>query len=138
METLKVKADVEFLDEVTEFIDKALEAAECDMKTQMQIELAVEEIFVNIAHYAYPPEQGIAIITTEWLEDKRTLRIVFKDNGIQYDPLAKKDPDVAMHAKDRKIGGFGIYMTKKSMDAMSYEYKDGYNILTLEKMVIAK
>ena len=132
MERLEIMAETDRLDEVILFIDQQLETAGCSMKNQMQIELAVEEIFVNIAHYAYGEQRGMAEITME-ITTEQVARIGFIDNGTPYDPLAKEDPDVKLSAQERKIGGLGIYMVKKIMDDMRYEYRDGKNILTLEK-----
>ena len=134
MKRIEIKATIENLDTVTAFIDEQLEAADCPMKTQMQIELAVEEIFVNIAHYAYVPHIGMAFISID-VSDSRAV-ITFEDSGIPYDPLAKTDPDVTLSAEDRGIGGLGIFMVKKSMDNVSYEYRDGRNVLTLEKRLV--
>ena len=136
MKELTVLAKTDKLDEIMEFVNSELEAANCSMKVQMQVELAVEEIFVNIANYAYAPKEGTATISVDLTGDGALLRIVFKDSGTPYDPLAKEDPDVTLSAQDRAIGGLGIFMTKKSMDNVSYEYKDGQNILTLEKRII--
>ena len=135
MKELEVVAVTDNLDQVIEFVDEQLEEFECSPKTQMQVELAVEEIFVNIANYAYPPGSGKAWISTDISEDGSELTIVFKDSGVQYDPLAKPDPDITLSASDRNIGGLGIFMTKKSMDDISYEYKDNKNILTLKKNI---
>lgn len=134
MHTLKIKAAVENLDTVTAFIDEQLEADDCPMKTQMQIELAVEEIFVNIAHYAYAPETGMAVISVD-ISGSRAV-ITFEDSGIPYDPLAKPDPDTTLAAEDRSVGGLGIFMVKKSMDDVRYEYRDGKNILTIVKRLV--
>ena len=131
MRSVKIKAAVENLDTVIAFIDEQLEAADCPMKTQMQIELAVEEIFVNIAHYAYAPETGMAVISVD-ISGSRAV-ITFEDSGIPYDPLAKPDPDTTLAAEDRGVGGLGIFMVKKSMDDVIYEYREGKNILTLVK-----
>ena len=136
MKELTVLAKTDKLDEIMEFVNSELEAANCSMKVQMQVELAVEEIFVNIANYAYTPKEGTATISVDLTGDGALLRIVFKDSGTPYDPLAKEDPDVTLSAEDRAIGGLGIFMTKKSMDNVSYEYKDGQNILTLEKRIV--
>ena len=132
MEKLCIKAKLENLVDVTAFVESQLETLDLPMKTQMQIDLAVEEIFVNIASYAYSPEDGMAIIEVELTEDPRVI-ITFIDNGKPFDPLAKEDPDVTQTAEDRKVGGLGIFMVKKSMDDVSYEYKDGQNILRIEK-----
>ena len=132
MKEITVKAADEELDNVIAFVTGELEAYDCPMKTQMQIEVAVEELFVNIAHYAYTPETGDATIKVD-ISDSREAAITFIDSGTPYDPLAKPDPDVTLSAEERQIGGLGIYMVKKSMDDVRYEYKDGKNILTIVK-----
>ena len=131
MKELIIDALTENLDAVIAFVTEQLEAVDCSMKAQMQIEVAVEELFVNIAHYAYAPGIGTATIQTEITAD--TAEITFIDSGVQYDPLAKPDPDVSLPASERQIGGLGIFMVKKSMDDMRYEYRDGKNILTIVK-----
>ena len=133
MKELYIEATVDNLSEVLGFVDEQLEAADCAMKVQMQIDLAVEEIFVNIANYAYDPETGPATVRVDVTPDGSTVTITFVDNGVPYDPLAKADPDITLSAEDRPIGGLGIFMVKKSMDEVSYEYKDGKNRLTIKK-----
>lgn len=130
---LKLEAKKENLGEVLEVLDGLLEAAECPMKTQMQLDIAVEEIFVNIASYAYAPEVGEAWIEIEITEDPLCAHITFQDCGIPYDPLKKPDPDVTLAADERAIGGLGIFMVKKSMDEMKYHYENGRNVLYLKK-----
>ena len=130
---LDIEAVRENLSEVLAFVDKRLEDADCPMKAQMQIDLAVEEIFINIASYAYAPDKGRAKIRAEVSGNPITVTLTFIDHGIPYDPLAKADPDVTLSAEERGIGGLGIFMVKKTMDDVSYEYKDGSNILTLKK-----
>lgn len=130
---MKIEAAVDNLGPVQAFIEERLEAADCPMKTQMQIGVAVEEIFVNIAMYAYAPGTGEAIVEVELSDDPAAVTIVFKDRGTPYDPLARLDPDITSSAEDREIGGLGVFMTKKLMDEVLYEYKDGQNILTLKK-----
>ena len=134
MKELVLDATTENLDTVISFVTEQLEAVDCPMKAQMQLEIAVEELFVNIAHYAYAPETGSATIRTEITAD--TAEITFIDSGVQYDPLAKPDPDVTLSAAERQIGGLGIFMVKKSMDDMRYEYTDGKNILTIVKKLV--
>ncbi len=132
-EELDVEADESRLMAVTAFVNRQLEKTGCSPKTVSQIDIAVEEIFVNIASYAYAPGKGRAAITVEISGEPEEATIVFKDSGIPYDPLAKTDPDTTLSANEREIGGLGIFMTKKIMDSMSYEYKDGQNVLTLKK-----
>lgn len=136
MKQLKVTADISKLDQVLAFADTILEEAGCSPKAQMQIDVAVEEIFVNIAHYAYPSGSGEAVIYIEMDESSKTVKITFEDEGIPYDPLKNKDPDITLSAEDRPIGGLGIFMVKKSMDEVSYEYSDGKNRLTIKKSII--
>ena len=130
---LEISAEIEKLPDVLSFIEQHLEEADCPPKAQMQIAIAAEEIFVNIAHYAYAPGTGMAMVRLELTPEPVTAVITFIDCGIPFDPLAKPDPDVTLSAEDRQIGGLGIYMTKKTMDDVKYEYKDGRNILRLEK-----
>ena len=133
MKQLKVKADVSELDQVLSFTDAVLEEMECPPKVQMQVDVAVEEIFVNIAHYAYPSSEGEAVIGIDADKEAKSISILFEDQGTPYDPLQNEDPDITLSADDRPIGGLGIFMVKKSMDDISYEYKDGKNRLTIKK-----
>ncbi len=130
---LTVDARIDKLDDVTAFVDDCLEAACCPMKVQMQIDVAVEEIFVNIAHYAYAPGNGEALISVEITDEPSTAVISFKDSGVEFDPLARKDPDTTLSADDRDIGGLGIFMVKKSMDEVTYQRVDDKNVLTIRK-----
>lgn len=133
MAELTLDATIENLDDVLAFVDGELEKLDCPMKTQMQIDVAVEELFVNIAHYAYAPNTGSATVRFDAVREPKAAAITFVDRGVPYDPLAKPDPDVTLSAEERQIGGLGIYMVKKSMDDMKYEYRDGQNILTIVK-----
>ena len=135
---LRILAIVENLAQVLANVDEQLDQEGCPMKTRMQIDIAVEEIFVNIAHYAYAPETGKAMVRIETLADPPSVDITFIDNGVPYDPLAKADPDITLSAEERQIGGLGIFMVKKSMDDVKYEYLDGHNILTLKKGLVIR
>ena len=130
---LNIEAIEENLEQVMAFVDERLEAVGCSMKAQMQIDVAVEEIFINIAKYAYHPEKGNAVVRVEVSDDPVQVAITFVDHGKPYDPLAKEDPDVTLGAEERPIGGLGIFMVKQTMDDVKYEYKDGSNIVTLIK-----
>ena len=127
MMELTVEAKLDNLEQVLQFVDSRLEEADCPMGMQMKVDVAVEEIFVNIASYAYMPASGPATI--------RIAVITFIDHGVPYDPLAKDDPDVTLSITEREIGGLGIFMVKKSMDDMVYEYQNGQNILTIRKRI---
>lgn len=135
MKELTIDATVENIEKVTAFVDEQLEALNCPVKAQMQIDIAIDELFGNIAHYAYNPEVGPATVRVDVLQEPLSVVVTFIDNGVAYDPLAREDPDVALTAEEREIGGLGIYMVKKSMDEISYEYKDGQNILRIKKEI---
>lgn len=135
MKELNISATVENIAAVTAFIDEQLEELDCPMKTQLQVDVAIDELFGNIAHYAYNPEIGAATVRVEVTDNPLAVVITFIDNGVPYDPLAKADPDITLSAEERQIGGLGIYMVKKSMDDISYEYKNGQNILRIKKHI---
>ena len=130
---LTVQADTGRLKEVQAFVEERLEAVGMPMKAQMQIGVAVEEIFVNIAYYAYGPGKGDVTVQVEAVRDPVSVTITMIDSGVPYDPLAKEDPDVALSAQERAIGGLGIFMTKKLMDEITYARRDGQNVLTMTK-----
>lgn len=133
MKELTTTATVENIDAVTAFVNEQLEALECPVKAMMQIDIAIDELFGNIAHYAYHPETGSATVRVEVTEEPLAVIITFIDNGIPYDPLAAEDPDTTLSVEERDVGGLGIYMVKKSMDEIAYEYKNGQNILKIKK-----
>ena len=127
------EANHESLPAAMAFLEEQMDKMNIDMKKQMQISIAVEELFVNIAHYAYTEKTGKATINVSVTDDPAAITIIFKDSGIPYDPLAKKDPDVTLSAKERKIGGLGIYLVKKMMDEVVYKYENGQNVLIIKK-----
>ena len=133
MKSIKLDATIENLTEVLLFIDKQLMSENVGIRTKMAIDVAVEELYVNIARYAYAPDTGEAEIIVDVQDNPKAVEITFVDSGIPYDPLKKEDPDVNLSAEERQIGGLGIFMVKKSMDDMRYEYKDNQNILTIRK-----
>ncbi len=133
MEELKLQASDATLQDVLGTIENHLLEQGCDRILITQILMAAEEIYANIAHYAYGGESGDAVVQMEIMQDTKNCRITFRDHGIAYNPLEKEDPDVTLSAEERPIGGLGIYLVKQAMDRVEYEYKDGYNILTIEK-----
>ena len=130
---LEVEATIDRLDDVQEFVSRRLESVSCSDTTRMHLALAVEEVFVNIASYAYSPETGPATVRVEVSEEPLAAIVSFIDRGVPYDPLAKDDPDITLAASDRQIGGLGVFLTKRLMDDVRYEYRDGQNILTIRK-----
>lgn len=135
MKELTIDATVENISCVTAFVDEQLEALACPLKAQMQIDIAIDELFGNIANYAYNPQTGPATVRVEILQNPLSVVISFIDNGMPYDPLAKEDPDITLSTEEREIGGLGIYLVKKSMDEITYEYKEGQNILRIKKQI---
>lgn len=126
-------ADEKALREVVSFTEAELEKSGCSIKAVMQITVAIEEIFVNIARYAYPEDKGEVRYSIDFESRKNEITFRMKDNGIQFNPLKKPDPDITLTAEERKIGGLGIYIMKKTMDEVSYAYEKGENILTMVK-----
>ncbi len=135
MKELTIDAKVENIDVVTKFVNAELEALDCPLKAQMQIDVAIDELFGNISNYAYNPEVGPATVRVEVTEDPLAVVITFIDGGVPYDPLSKADPNVKLSAEEREIGGLGIFLVKKTMDDIAYEYKDGKNILKIKKHI---
>ena len=133
-EQKEFKADVSELPKVQEFVEKELEENNCDMKTINQIILCVEEIFVNIANYAYKEKTGICRLAISF-EEKDKFEMIFEDNGIPFNPLEKKDSDITAPLQDRQIGGLGILLVKKTMDSIEYKYENQKNILILRKNI---
>ncbi|MCR5154187.1 MAG: ATP-binding protein, partial [Lachnospiraceae bacterium] len=127
MKELNIEATVDNIPTVTDFVDEELESFDCPMKAMTQINIAIDELFGNIANYAYNPEVGPATVRVEVKDNPPAVYITFIDNGVPYDPLKKEDPDVTLSAEERQIGGLGIYMVKKTMDSIDYSYKDGCN-----------
>ena len=132
MKELKVKATDKNLSRVLNMTEDFLKGHCCE-EIKNEILISIDEMFINIAHYAYGEGEGYALITLELLEYPKRLKIVLKDQGTEFNPFAKEDPDTDLSMEERKIGGLGIFMVKDYMDDYSYEYLNGYNIVTLEK-----
>ena len=130
---MNIEATLENITTVTAWVDEQLESLDCPMKAQMQIDIAIDELFSNIARYAYNPETGPATVRIEVVEEPLAVVITFIDKGVPYDPLKKEDPNTKLPIEEREEGGLGIYMVKKTMDDITYEYVDGQNILKIKK-----
>ena len=131
MQRLRVEAQCQRLDQVLDFVNAQLEPWDCPMKIMPLIGVCVEEIFVNIAHYAYPQGGGWAEIYCQAGPGRVEIRL--EDEGVAFDPLSRTDPDVTLDAQARQIGGLGIFMVKRSMDQVSYCRQEGRNKLTMVK-----
>jgi sigma-B regulation protein RsbU (phosphoserine phosphatase) len=128
-------AKTDALSDVLGFVDQMLQGFDCPMKIQMALCIAIEEIFVNIANYAYGDGGGEMTMGIGFDKDSNTINFVITDNGIPFDPLKKPDPDITLSAEERQIGGLGIFIAKKTMDSLTYSYEDGKNILTMNKKI---
>lgn len=135
MKEITLKASIENIEEAIKFVEQSLEEIDCPLKIITQINIAIDEIFGNIAYYAYKENGGMVKVQLEIFESPSRVELTFIDSGTPYNPLLKKDPDVSLDAEHRKIGGLGIYMVKKSMDDISYEYKNQQNILKIRKNI---
>ena len=128
-------AKTDALNDVIGFVEESLESFECSMKNSMAISVAIEEVFVNVAHYAYGEAEGDVSFDIGFNEESREVTFVMKDKGIPFDPLQKSDPDITLSAEERGIGGLGIFITKKTMDKVAYTYENGENVLTMIKKI---
>ena len=135
MQELNLEASVANIPAVTDFVNAILEELDCPMKAQMQIDVAIDELFSNIAQYAYAPGTGPATVRIETEQDPPAVILTFIDQGMPFDPLAMEDPDITAPAEKRSIGGLGVFLVKKTMDDMRYERRDGQNILRIKKRI---
>ena len=133
MEQITIEATIDNLQTVIDFAIEQLEARDCPMKTSMQLELVIEEIFVNVSSYAYQPASGDVTISLDFAENPAAVEMTFMDSGKPYNPLEHDDPDTTLDIDERDIGGLGIFLVKKNTDALAYEYADGKNILRVKK-----
>ena len=133
MKSMTVPARIDRLEAVLEFIVLELEAHNCPPKARARLAIATEEIFVNIARYAYAPHEGEATIEIDVSGDPPVAVLRFLDRGTPFNPLEKKDPDVTLSAEDREAGGLGVFMAKKIADTIHYAHEADHNVLTLTK-----
>ena len=133
MERITVDATVDNLQQVVDFATERLEAHDCPMKAVIHLQLVIEEIFVNIASYAYESGTGSATMCIDFEENPTAVSLTFIDSGYPYNPLEREDPDTTLDINERDIGGLGIFLVKKNVDELNYDYKDGQNIFSIKK-----
>ena len=131
--TMTLDATIENLYPILDVVDEELARVDCDKEFISNINICVEEIFVNIASYAYGENIGKAKIGLEITE--KEFIMVFCDSGTPYNPLARANPDIELSAEERDIGGLGIFMVKEMMDSVTYEYKEKKNCLRITKNI---
>ena len=132
---LVIEAVVDNLDAVNSFVHQSIEQFNCSNRTLMQLDLIVEEIFVNIASYAYAPNTGSVKILLKTETEPLSVSLTFIDAGIPYNPLEKSDPDINLSAEEREIGGLGIFLTKNLVNDINYQHVEGKNVLTFSKLL---
>ena len=130
-----MEAVLENIPRITELVDTVLEQAGCSVKAQMAIDIALDEILANICHYAYAPGAGKVEVCAEYDAENRMAVVTFRDRGVPFDPLQKEDPDTTLTAEQRQIGGLGIFLVRKTMDAVEYRREDGCTVLTIRKKI---
>ena len=128
-------AKIDALNDVLGFAEQELENFACSVKAQTAICVALEEVFVNVAHYAYRSGEGDVCLGIGFDRVNRVVTFRMTDQGVPFDPLQKPDPDITLSAQDRDIGGLGIFITKKTMDSINYAYENGQNVLTMTKTI---
>lgn len=132
---MTLDATVANIEPVTDFVNAELEKLDCPIKAQTQINIAIDELFGNIARYAYTPEIGKATVRLEVEKEPLSVIITFIDNGKPFNPLKQSEPDTHASAEDRPIGGLGIFLVKKTMNMVEYEFSEGQNILKIKKNI---
>ena len=134
MREMTVDASMEQIQPVTDYVNRLLTELGCSKRIRIQIDVAVDEIIGNIVRYAYHPETGPVTVRLETADDPPGILITFIDHGVPFDPLANVQPDTtSLPARDRPVGGLGLYMVRKSMDDVAYRFQDGRNMLTIRK-----
>ena len=135
MTEIRLAAVIESIPGATAFIEEQLEALGCSMRAQMQIDVAIDELFGNIAQYAYGGAEGEATVLFDFDAAERMASVTFVDGGAPFNPLAQDDPDVTLSAEERVAGGLGIYLVKKTMDGVEYRRENDENRLTIHKRI---
>lgn len=133
--SITLPATVENIGKITAFVEGRMEEKDCPLKQIMQVSMAVDEVMANVAMYAYAPGTGDVTVAVDFDDGSRTVSVTFIDRGVAFDPLAKEDPDVTLPAEQRKIGGLGIFLVKKTMDDVAYRREGDQNILCIKKKV---
>ena len=135
MKELTVDAKPGSLSEIKTFAAAGLDEMNCPAGTREQLLIVIDEIFSNIASYAYGDGKGSVTVRMETGTEPRSVVLTFIDSGMPFDPLMMKTPDTSLKARERKIGGLGIFMVRKLTDKATYEYRDGKNILKIRKNI---
>ena len=133
-ETLTLHNDISEVPQLNDFIEAVAERLGIEPSTALQLQLAVEEAVVNVMDYAYPPD-SVGEVSVATTSDGQCLKIVISDSGTPFDPTQQEKADISLSVEERQIGGLGIFLVNEIMDTVSYERKDGKNVLTLTKQL---
>ena len=133
--SITLPAAVENIGKITAFVEGKLEELDCPLKKTMEISVAVDEVIANVSMYAYTPGTGDITVRFGFDEESRTVSVTFIDSGVAFDPLQKEDQDVTLSAEERKIGGLGIFLVKKTMDEVTYQRDGDKNVLCIRKKI---
>ena len=133
MHKLTVPAKIENLQKVFNFLNTQLNSVTYNMKSRLQLELSIEEAYVNISKYAYEYNEGNIEILSHIDKDPIQITVKLMDSGIPYNPLNNEDPNILANTEEKELGGLGILLIKKNVDNIRYEYLDGKNVLTIQK-----
>ena len=133
MDEIILKSNLDNLNPLLVTVEDLLEDKRISTKSKLQLELIIEELFVNICNYAYEKEGQVKI---QYGLFENPLRIVmnFIDEGVEFNPLNKEKPDLTLDADQREIGGLGLTIVRKNVDKLDYKYENNQNILTIEKI----
>ena len=135
---INISAKKEYVERAVDSIVEFIISNNGDFKIANKIQIALEETLVNVASYAYEDKIGDIEIDYEIVDEpNKTLIVTIIDSGIEFDPLAKEDPNIVSFYEQKKIGGLGIFITKQIMDEVSYQRKDNKNILVLKKALVS-
>jgi anti-sigma regulatory factor (Ser/Thr protein kinase) len=118
-----------------DFVTSCMESLSHQERSEVEMSIAVDEIFSNVAYYAYGENVGVVTIAVDINEDERAVSVAFIDEGLAYDPLGATDPDILLSDDERTVGGYGIFLVKKIMDEVTYRRAGNKNILTVTKHV---
>ena len=136
MREMTVSASPDQIDAVMDFVNGQLEEMDCPEETRIDVDVAVDELLGNIVQYAYRPGTGTVTVRVDTAKNPAAVTITFADRGSPFNPLAKEAPDTtSLPARERPMGGLGLYLVQSLVDEITYARRDGQNVLTVHKEI---